>query len=138
MSTNGWEEQLKKTAQLYARVISPEEFEIWGKLLSPIQRRALVYAFENWQRNGRYFCKPIDIIDLIEIYKRTSRNDGPTIYEHHGQGYGQGDMLGLWKLVSQKSIQVARKLTEAEIWQLLDVVDAKRPSGPADFRRTSI
>jgi hypothetical protein len=135
MNSNGWKDLIHKTAQLYARILTPEELEIWRKILEPLPQKALLYAFDNWQRNGRFFCKPIDILDLVDVYKRGLTPSVMPRYEHHGEGYNEGDMLALWKLVSAESIALKRKLTQGEIWKLLGEVDKKRPSGAPAFRK---
>jgi hypothetical protein len=94
----------------------------------------LIYACDNWARNGRFFPKPIDLLDLVDVYNRGLQPSKFTHYEHHGRGYGDGDMLALWKLVSAKSIQLNRKLSIPEIWQELNVIDQRRPDGPPMWR----
>lgn len=62
--------QLLKTCQsLFARELNPEETAYWAKFLSEYSLAELRYAFENWNRNGRWFPKPKDISDLCEAYK---------------------------------------------------------------------
>lgn len=136
-TTNGWQEHLTKTGQLFSRVLTTEEFEIWKGIIGNLPRSALNYAFDNWQRNGRFFPKPKDILDLVAAYDLSRTPTGGPRFSEHGQGYNEGDILALWKLVSAKSIRENRKLTEAEIWELLDQIDAQRPGGAPIFRRRS-
>ena len=68
-STKPWEEQLNKTCLLYTRTLDPSEIEVWRKFLECEPPQAVVAAFENWQRNGRYFPRPHDILELVAAYK---------------------------------------------------------------------
>lgn len=133
-STQQWEEQLNRTCLLFGRVLDPSEIEIWRKFLQAIPKNAVLYAFENWQRNGRFFPKPKDILDLVDTYTAGKAPAMFTRYEHHGQGYGGGDMLALWKIVSAKGLAMGRKLSQQEIWDCLSQVDAKRPHGAPAWR----
>jgi hypothetical protein len=135
MSSNGWENELLKTATLFGRVLEPEETEIWENLLKPYPPAALAYAFDNWRRNGNFWCKPFNIIQLIDVYRGTQRSSKLPTYEHQGEGYNEGDMLSLWKMVSAKSIKLKRYLVQDEIWELLGEIDKKRPGGAPAFRR---
>lgn len=134
-STKLWEEQLNKTCLLFARTLDSKEVEVWAHILGELPSNAMRYAFENWQRNGRFFPKPKDILDLVDAYKLARTPAGPAHYEHHGQGYGEGDLKALWKMVSAKGIDDKRKLTEADIWGLLGEIDKKRPGGAPEFRK---
>ena len=71
-SIKPWEEQLNKTCLLFSRTLDPAEIEVWRKFLEPIPPGPIVYAFENWQRNGRFFPKPKDILELVEVFKENS------------------------------------------------------------------
>lgn len=41
--------------------------------LDPVPVKYLRDAFDNWNRNGRYFPKPKDIADLVEVYKISAK-----------------------------------------------------------------
>jgi hypothetical protein len=120
---------------LFSRTLEPEEWEAWRGFLESQPSSAVEWAFDSWQRNGRFFPKPKDILELVAMYEDAKRPATFVRYEHHGQGYGEGDFLALWKMVSAESLRVGHKLTQGEIWQLLEDVDAQRPAGAPDFRR---
>ncbi len=135
MHLEKWKDELNKTSLLFARTLEPGEWQIWGKFLEDVPDRAVEYAFSNWQKNGRFFPKPKDILDLVAAFE--IGRDGTTriSFEHYGKGYGGGDFKALWKMVSAKSIGLGRKLTEPEIWEALGEIDKKRPGGAPAFRR---
>ena len=65
---------LLQTCQaLFSKDLSDEESSFWAKMLEAIPLHLLRQAFENWQRNGRFFPKPKEILDLIESYKVTNQ-----------------------------------------------------------------
>lgn len=69
LSKSSIDEKLTKTALLFSRTVSPEEFEIWEQCLDHQPMPAIDYAFDAWQRNGRWFPKPADILQLIAVWK---------------------------------------------------------------------
>lgn len=57
---------------------------------------------------------------------------GPTRYEHHGQGYGEADIKYLLnRYVLTRDALPNRPLTDGEINGILDDLDKKRGSAPA-------
>ena len=68
-SIKQWEDQLNKTCLLFTRTLDASEIEVWKKFLEAEPPSAVTYAFENWQRNGRYFPRPHDILELIAVFK---------------------------------------------------------------------
>jgi hypothetical protein len=60
---------LKTSQALYSKDLSDEETKFWIGFLEPMTVQSLRYAFDNWNRNGRWFPKPKDIADLVETYK---------------------------------------------------------------------
>jgi hypothetical protein len=65
---------LKTTQQMFAKDLTDEELIFWGKFLSGFSLAEIRYAFENWNRNGRFFPKPKDIGDLAESYRLSVAN----------------------------------------------------------------
>jgi hypothetical protein len=126
-----WNDALNDTAMLYARVIQAEEFSIWKKFLESEPPQAVDWAFQDWQRNGRFFPRPHDILELIAAFKVKIDPPKRERYEHHGEGYGEQDIKLLWRLQKEKRTAVNRPLTDAEIDGLLNELDRRRGASPA-------
>jgi len=62
---------LGRTALLFSRQLTTDEGKVWMDLVGIYSSKAIEFAFENWQRNGRFFPKPKEIIDLCESYKQS-------------------------------------------------------------------
>ena len=41
---------------------------MWGKALSSFEQSAIDGAFENWLRNGKFFPRPAEIVELATAY----------------------------------------------------------------------
>ncbi len=136
-SQQSLENCLTRTALLFSRVLTVEEIQVWKGFLETYSASAIEYAFENWQRNGHFFPKPAQILELIRAYHIQHRSDYVQHYEHHGEGYGETDVLILWKMYQAMSAQVGgRKLTKKEKAALMDELDKKRESVP-EWRRSA-
>lgn len=126
-SLESLENCLTRTALLFSRTLTVEEAQVWKDFLASYSSAAIEYAFENWQRNGHFFPKPAAILELIRAFHLHNRQAQPTRYEHHGEGYGEGDMLVLWKMFMKKYPKpLNRRLTEGERAQLLKELDARK------------
>lgn len=66
-------ECLDRTRRLFSRELSVEEVGIWKKLLESFPSKGIEQAFENYQREGKFFPKPKDIIERIEDWKAANR-----------------------------------------------------------------
>ena len=60
---------LKTCQSLFAKDLSEEELQFWKQFLTQFSLQELRYAFDNWNRNGRWFPKPKDIGDQCEAYR---------------------------------------------------------------------
>lgn len=65
---------LKTCQQLFAKELTEEEIKFWIAFLTPLSLAEVRYAFDNWNRNGRFFPKPKDIGDLCEAFKLSEIN----------------------------------------------------------------
>ena len=136
-SLQSLENCLMRTGLLFSRSLTVEEAQVWKDFLVTYSPEAIEYAFENWQRNGKFFPKPADILELIRAYRITKRVKPRTTYEHHGEGYNESDILYLFKrMVALKASLPNRQLTDGEINSLLDDLDKKRGETPA-WRKTA-
>lgn len=118
---------------LFSKELTTEETDFWAKLLKPVPVAAVRYAFDNWNRNARFFPKPKDILELVEAFNLSKIGPRRKVYEHHGQGYGEKDVLYLWQRYSQKRAELNRTLTDNEVEVLMLDLDKKRGVVP-DFR----
>jgi len=99
---------------------------VWKDFLASYSSAAIEFAFENWQRNGHYFPKPAQILELIRAYHVEHRETQTPRYEHHGEGYGEGDVIALMKLFREKYPSPRRRLTYEERQDLIDELDRRR------------
>jgi hypothetical protein len=122
---------LKTCQLLFSKDLSEPEMDYWISLMDGISVSVWRQAFDNWQRNGRFFPKPKDILELCEIYGDKAK---PTriVFPHHGEGYGSADIDWLWKAYANKRSCVNhRALNDEEVNALLDELDKKRGHSPA-------
>lgn len=68
-SQKSLEDCLMRTALLFSRSLAAPEIEVWKQFLESYSQKAIEYAFENWQRNGRFFPKPKEILELVNAFK---------------------------------------------------------------------
>lgn len=119
---------------LFSRSLEPEEWGAWRAFLGELNPDAVTYAFDNWNRNGRFFPKPKDILDLVATHKiETTQKVScePECKMRHGKGYDEHDMLWLWKKIQAKVATNQPIQYEA----LLDELDSKRQNGPPVWRQ---
>lgn len=113
------------------------EVERWVVDLDRYQIAAIEFAFDQWRRNGRFFPIPADIFELCEAWNPPELErkgcDAACRRRHH-QGYNEVDLKHLNSLVVGKITAEDRtpdqRLTDSEIDELLDQVDARRGSHP--------
>lgn len=113
--------------------LSPEEINRWHMDLEPYRLEAIEWAFDNWRRNGHFFPVPGDILDQCEVFSPAIK-DGRCDAEcqaRHGKGYGENDILWLWKRYTKLHGDKKGPLTEEEHQSLLNQLDAFRGESPA-------
>jgi len=75
-------EQIKKAIQTCAEMLHEEltdtKAEYWSKLVANYPPDAVIWAFDNWTRNGDYFPKPKDIRQLVETWCEQISNEFQT------------------------------------------------------------
>lgn len=126
-SLQSLENCLTRTALLYSRVLTVEEAQVWKDFLASYPSEAIEFAFENWQRNGHFFPKPAAILELIRAYSLQHRNAERIVYEHHGTGYGESDVLSLWKIFQEKYLKpLTKRLSYEQRADLIDELDRRR------------
>ena len=83
LTISGQRRELLKTCQsLFAKELTKEEVEFWGQFLNPFSTAELKYAFDNWNRNGRFFPKPKDISDLCDAFRLSLANQNNPVGCH--------------------------------------------------------
>jgi len=126
-SLQSLENCLTRTGLLFSRSLTVEEAQVWKDFLSSYPSSAIEYAFENWQRNGHYFPKPAQILELIRAYHVEHRSDYVERYEHHGEGYNEADVIALMKLYREKyPVKLTRYLTYEQRQDLIDELDRRK------------
>jgi hypothetical protein len=127
---------LKTSQALFSKELTEPEFQFWTTVLDEHSVAALRYAFENWNRNGRYFPKPKDIIELMDAYKMSKAQYGhPTCDDlcksRHFKGYGTEDMVWLFdRYFAKRKALGNRVLNESEVGALMDELDVRRGKPP--------
>lgn len=123
-----------------------EEIANWVRDLSPFPASAIEWAFENWRRNGRFFPVYGDIIDQCIGWEPADKPMRPVCdaecKSQHGKGYHWNDVY--WLLAKLRAPCVtgpkdSRKepIQPGEIEALMDELDAKRPGGAPEWRKTA-
>ena len=107
---------------LFSKEMSEELVELWAGLLAAYSVTECEYAFDNWNRNGHFFPKPAQIIEQIAAYREQNRYQVKRDPQA-GKGYGEKDVLILWKLVRERMAENPYPLTEREQAILLDRLD---------------
>lgn len=65
---------LEATAEIFSKEISPVEIKTWTVILAPHADGAISWSFETWNRNGRFFPKPSEILELLHAYGSSEVN----------------------------------------------------------------
>lgn len=60
---------MKACQQMFAKDLDEGELKFWRDFMGGYSIAELRFAFENWQRNGRFFPKPKDIAEQCEAYR---------------------------------------------------------------------
>ena len=128
---------LQTSLSLFSKELTDGESNYWLMVMDEWTVPEMRYAFDNWNRNGRYFPKPKDIIEQIEAFRLSkSRYGNPACDDlcrsRHGRGYGKEDIIWLMDryLAKRKAIG-NRTLKDGEVNNLLDELDNKRGEAPA-------
>jgi hypothetical protein len=129
---------LQTSLNLFSKELTEAETNFWLMLMDEWSVNEMRYAFDNWNRNGRFFPKPKDIIEQIEAYRLSVKGKygHPTCdaqcRERHDKGYGAEDMLWLYnRYLAKKDSMPNRPMNDTEIDGLLDELDTKRGRKPA-------
>lgn len=90
---------------------------LWQKHLASFPDKGIEYAFDNWNRNAKFFPKPADITELVTVW-RNAQKPAYSAHDYQHTGFGQVQVLALWKLFHRKYPDFKRgdRLT-GEQWQ---------------------
>src|ERR1035438_5188518 len=62
------ENSLMETAKLFSKDLTSTEYKFWAGILSDFQDAAIVWSFDNWNRNAKWFPKPAEILELLHTF----------------------------------------------------------------------
>lgn len=65
---------IEETAKLFQVTLAETDWKIWNKAIGRYKDEAIEWAFESWQRNGRFFPKPAEILSLLATYGSSPEN----------------------------------------------------------------
>ena len=116
-------ELLAKVALLLTKELSEEFLEMWDQILLPYSVDEVDYAVEYWLRNGQFFPKPAQLLQVIRTYRDGNRYLKSQRYPGHGQGYGETDVDVLWNLFKARREKLKRPMGEEDTAILLDELD---------------
>jgi hypothetical protein len=125
-------ELLQRAIDLFGKEMTEAESQVWADILSDVDPDACDYAFQNWLRNGKFFPRPANILELVQTYTANlpRRDCDDACKRRHGHGYHRNDVLWLWK----KRQAFAGKWTKADYENALKELDGLREGGPPVWR----
>ena len=62
------------TAKLFGRDVTASEYKLWTGILRDYQDNCIEWAFDTWNRNGKFFPKPAEILELIHSFGSSTEN----------------------------------------------------------------
>lgn len=62
------------TAKLFSKDLTPTEYKLWTGILKDFTDPAIEWGFEMWQRNGKFFPKPAEILEHVHAFGSSSEN----------------------------------------------------------------
>jgi len=78
---------------------------------------------EQWMRNGKFFPRPANILELVEVYRDGNRYRPVPRYPNQGKGYGEADVLILSKLHQKRREHLQGPLSDSDLAALVDELD---------------
>lgn len=130
--------RLLKTHQaLFGKDLSDDEARVWLGVMRDFSIIELRYAFDNWARNGKFFPKPKDIIELCDAFRLSHPsnfgypNCDDLCKSRHWRGYGENDV----KWLLRRYFEERKKPQPMTAEQLLEELDSKREGGAPEWRR---
>jgi hypothetical protein len=116
-------ELFAKMALFWSKELTEELMQAWEEILKNCSVAECEYACEHWLRNGHYWPKPADLLELVSVYRDGNRYLRGERYEHHGTGYGETEVQLLWKLFSRRRERLQGPLGNEDTKILLDELD---------------
>jgi hypothetical protein len=62
-------QSLGETATIFSKTLTDIDYKIWGVVLRGCSDKAIAFAFEKWNENGKFFPKPAEVLELIAAYQ---------------------------------------------------------------------
>jgi hypothetical protein len=118
---------------MMAKELAPGEVEFWKQELRVYSEKEIDSAFRQHLRQGKYFPKVAEIIDLIRVSRsQTYAYTGPIETEKDRRrkaagwrSYGQPDIRCLVKILADKRAKLNRPLTENDENELINELDRR-------------
>jgi hypothetical protein len=114
---------LAKAAVLFSKELTEELVLLWDSILASCSVEECEYAMDQWMRNGKFFPKPANVLELVETYRDGNRYRNPPRYENQGKGYGEADVLILAKLHGKRRAHLQGPLSDKDLADLVDELD---------------
>ena len=125
---------LEGASQIFGKELGAEETKTWTVVLRACSDSSIVWAFESWSRNGKFFPKPSEILELVQAFNVSQLQPNkcaPECQRRHGKGYHTNDVNWLFKayLVQLKTNP------KVKVADLMDELDGKRQGGAPEWRK---
>lgn len=65
---------LEALGELFGKELSPTDLRIWSGIFQQYSDVAIDWACANWMRNGKFFPKPSEILELIHAFGSSPEN----------------------------------------------------------------
>ncbi len=114
---------LGKAALLFSKELTEELILLWDSILANCLAEECEYAMEQWMRNGKFFPRPANILELVEVYRDGNRYRPVPRYPNQGKGYGEADVLILSKLHQKRREHLQGPLSDSDLAALVDELD---------------
>lgn len=125
---------LETTSEIFGKELGPNEMKIWTNILRGCSDSSIEWAFDSWSRNGKFFPKPSEIIELIQAFNFTQTRPQqcePECQQRHGKGYHGNDVVWLFK----RYLLALKTDPNAKPEHFMDELDSKRQGGAPEWRK---
>lgn len=125
---------LEDTAELFSKDLTATELGIWTSILQRHNDAAVEWACSNWVRNGKFFPKPSEILELIHAFESSQSQPQkcePECQRRHGKGYHTNDVTWLFKRYTAE----LKTNPQVKLSDLMDELDKNRQGGAPEWRK---
>lgn len=125
-------------AEIFVKELSARELGVWTAVLQDRSDAAVEWSCSNWIRNGKFFPKPSEILELIQAFRNLPENQPRQCdiecQKRHGKGYHTNDVNWLFK----RYLAALKTDPKVKITDLMDELDSKRQGGPPEWRKVGM